>query len=51
MSAPGASVRLTCQYQPDSGSSNSGSPTVGCVVAALSPGSSGVATAAMSVRR
>ena len=50
-SAPPAravSSRVTCQYQPDSGSSNSGSPS-DC--GKCSAASSGVATSATSVRR
>ena len=43
-----SSIRTICQYQPDSGSSNSGSPSAGC---ALSSASSGGATSAISVRR
>ena len=42
------SVRVICQYQPDSGSSNSGSPSDWNW---RSGGSSGVATSAISVRR
>ena len=44
----GASSRVTCQYQPDSGRSNSGSPRIGGNLPAFS---SGVATSATSVRR
>ena len=46
-SGRGASSRVTCQYQPDSGSSNSGSPSW----PNFSPASSGEATSATSVLR
>ncbi len=42
------SVRVICQYQPDSGSSNRGSPSDWNW---RSGGSSGVATSAIRVRR
>ncbi len=42
------SVRVICQYQPDSGSSNNGSPSDWNW---WSGGSSGVATSAIKVRR
>jgi hypothetical protein len=48
VSAFSVSVRVICQYQPDSGSSNKGSPSDWNW---RSGGSSGVATSAIKVRR